>query len=170
MQKRFDITISPWICKIANVLVSFQVERLIRTIKSRLWRYFSSTKRFRWLDALPDIIKAYNESRHSSHGFAPAHIKKRDYDEVLGNLYMKFALEQPKTPKYSIGDSVRISLKKLIFQKSYESTYSDEIFVVDAIHTTFPVISYKLKDAAGRILDGTYVEGEIVAATPQDAA
>lgn len=122
------------------------------------------------MDALPDIIRAYNETPHSSHGFAPAQIKKKDYDEVLGNLYMKFALEKPKKPKFALNDTVRLSLKKLTFQKGYIANYSDEIFKIYAVYTTFPVVSYKLQDSAGRILDGSYVEGELVAANEQDAA
>lgn len=122
------------------------------------------------MDALPDIIRAYNQSPHSAHGFAPANIKRKDYDTVLGNLYMKFTLQKPKRPKFAVTDTVRISLKKLIFKKSYEANYSDEIFKIYSIHTTYPVVSYKLADSANRVLDGSYVEGELVAATPQDAA
>lgn len=146
------------------------IERLIRTVKGKLWRHFSSTGSFYWLDTIPKIIKAYNSTPHSSHGFVPSLIKRKDYDNVLSNLYMKFALMKPKKPKYKLNDYVRISLKKLIFRKKYEANYSSEIFQVSKVHTVFPVVSYKLIDRSNRELDGSYIESEIISATPNDAA
>lgn len=145
-------------------------ERVIRTIKSRLWRHFTSTGSFVWLDALPKIVKAYNNSQHSSHKFVPALIKKNDWDQVLSNLYTKFALIKPKKPKFEKDTTVRISRKKLIFRKKYEANYSNEIFWIDKVHTSYPVVSYKLRDSSDRVLDGSYTENELTEAIPEDAS
>lgn len=151
-------------------LKSQTIERAIRTVKQRLWRFFTSTNSFIWLDALPKIISAYNLTPHSAHKFAPALIKKKDWDQVLNNLYIKFALIKEKKPKYEIGTPVRISRKKLIFRKKYEANYSDEIFYIHQVHTRYPVITYKLRDISGRELDGSYNELELIESIPENGA
>jgi transposase InsO family protein len=42
------------------------VERLIRTLKTRMWRYFTAKKTMRYIDILPDLVLSYNHSVHRS--------------------------------------------------------------------------------------------------------
>lgn len=51
---------------------AFLAERLIRTLKGRLYRYFDRKNNFRWIDVLQDVTRAYNNSVHRSLGVAPA--------------------------------------------------------------------------------------------------
>ena len=36
------------------------VERLIRTLKTRMWRYFTAKKTMQYIDMLPDLVYSYN--------------------------------------------------------------------------------------------------------------
>lgn len=54
----------------------FKVDRLIRTIKSKIWRYFDHSGKQNWHEVLDDIMENYNNSKHRSHGYVPAKIKK----------------------------------------------------------------------------------------------
>ena len=42
------------------------VERLIRTLKTKMWRYFTAKKTMRYIDVLPDLVYSYNHSVHRS--------------------------------------------------------------------------------------------------------
>ena len=42
------------------------VERWIRTMKEKIWKYFSANSTDVYIDALPDLVKEYNNARHSS--------------------------------------------------------------------------------------------------------
>ena len=42
------------------------VERWIRTMKERMWKYFTDNSTNRYVDVLPDLVKGYNNTRHSS--------------------------------------------------------------------------------------------------------
>src|SRR5438552_17537168 len=46
-------------------------ERFNRTLKSKMWRYFTRRGSYRWINVLPDLISAYNASKHRSIGMAP---------------------------------------------------------------------------------------------------
>jgi transposase InsO family protein len=50
------------------------VERLIRTLKTKMWRYFTAKKAMRYMDMLPDLVYSYNHSVHRSIKTKPAEV------------------------------------------------------------------------------------------------
>ena len=65
-----------------------------------------------------------------------------------------------KSGKFKIGDRVRISLEKNIFEKGYETNWTQEIFVMyDIKYSNVPY--YYLKDLKNEKLDGTFYEQEL---------
>lgn len=148
-------------------LKAVSVERFNQTLKRMIFKYFTEEKTKRWENKLKDFLYSYNNTPHNSHGFAPAKIKKSDYDQVLTNLYSKYASMKPPVPRYKPNDKVRISVKKFPFQKKYLAQYSEEIFTIKSIHTDFPVVSYKLQDSNFEELQGTFVEGELSKVAPE---
>ena len=48
------------------------VQRFIRTLKTRLCRYFTHSKSFRYVDVLQDLVYSYNHTHHRSIGMEPA--------------------------------------------------------------------------------------------------
>ena len=57
-------------------------ERAIRTIKNRLQKCFSKNKNHIWIDVVDQIVKNYNATPHSSHGFPPQDVADENRDEV----------------------------------------------------------------------------------------
>ena len=51
-------------------------ERFNRTIKIRIWTYFSDRGTVRWVDIIKDLVDAYSHSRHRSIGMGPADVQK----------------------------------------------------------------------------------------------
>ena len=41
-------------------------ERWNRTLKEKMWRYFTHTGSYRWVDVLQDLVSAYNDAQHRS--------------------------------------------------------------------------------------------------------
>ena len=52
------------------------VERFNRTIKEKMWRYFTETNTKKWINILPELIKSYNNSYHRSIKRKPNDVNK----------------------------------------------------------------------------------------------
>ena len=63
------------------------VERFNRTLKSRMWRYFSARQTNHYLDILPKLLQAYNHSWHRSIGAVPADVRLTDEARIWKRLY-----------------------------------------------------------------------------------
>ena len=54
------------------------VERFNRTLKTRIWKYFTAhNDTRRYIDVLPQLVNAYNNTTHSSTKMKPAQVEKR---------------------------------------------------------------------------------------------
>lgn len=134
-------------------------ERVIKTLKGRLYRYFTYKKSWRYLGVLDKIVSAYNQAKHRSIGMAPIEVTNENEAEVRQKLYPD---EGPKTIKYKfeLADSVRIAREKSVFGKGYKQQWSDEIFKIERRLATDPPV-YKLKDFANEVIVGTFYEPEL---------
>ncbi|XP_015601788.1 uncharacterized protein LOC107270880 [Cephus cinctus] len=65
-----------------------------------------------------------------------------------------------KRPKFKIGDRVRISKFKHIFEKGYTPNWTTEIFTVSRVKNTDPV-TYNLKDYQDHSIEGGFYEHEL---------
>lgn len=133
-------------------------ERFLKTIKTRIWRYFTYKNTFRYTDILQALVHAYNHTVHSSIKMAPAEVNDRNILQVWRALYSK--KEKYVAPKLKIGDNVRISREKKHFAKGYERNWTEEIFTVSRV-IRHPCPVYELKDLAAETIDGTFYEQEL---------
>jgi hypothetical protein len=62
--------------------------------------------------------------------------------------------------KFEVGDKVRISRIKGIFEKGYVPNWSEEIFVVHDKKARQPPV-YEVKDQLGEVLEGVFYEQEL---------
>ena len=69
--------------------------------------------------------------------------------DVKDNTYVDFEKEvDDKDPKFKVGDYVRISKYKNIFEKEYVSNWSEEVFITSKIKNTVPW-TYVINDLDG---------------------
>ena len=136
-------------------------ERVIRTVKERIWRYFTHKNTRRYIDVLQNIVKAYNSSQHSSIKMAPSAVTLENAAVARENLMRRYAHVKRRLPKYSLNDVVRISRVKNIFEKGYESGWTLELFKIDRISETRPPVVYYLKDLSGENIEGFFYEQEL---------
>ena len=59
-----------------------------------------------------------------------------------------------------MGDEVRITKKKKVFEKGYTTRWTEEIFTITEVQNTNPV-TYKLADLQGEEIKGTIYEPEL---------
>lgn len=69
-------------------------ERVIKTIKHRLWRYFTHKNTRRYIDVLPAIIHSYNHTVHSGIKMAPATVNLHNADVARSNLIKKYSANE----------------------------------------------------------------------------
>ena len=125
-------------------------ERMIRTLKGRLEKYFWENKTRRYIDVLQQIVDNYNQTPHRSIGMAPIDVNLSNRADVFKKLYKRE--ETGYVPRLSIGDKVRIVKTKALFEKGYTRNWSLELFTIVSAKSREGVDFYKLKDESGNIL------------------
>lgn len=136
------------------------IERFNRTLKTKMWKYFTEYNTKKYIDVIPDFMYSYNHTWHRSIKMEPASVNADNKNEVLENLYGNLKSLKRKQPTFKVGDTVRIGRQKLHFEKGYKQNWSIEIFTVNQIIRRIPTV-YKLKDLAGEEIQGTFYEAEL---------
>ena len=137
------------------------VERWIRTMKEKMWKYFTDNNTHTYMDVLPELVEDYNNTVHSSIKMTPIEAsKKKNELTVWYNLYPDRYKIYDLTPKFSVGDKVRITKEKNVFEKGYTTRWKEEIFKIKEIQNTNPV-TYKLADLKDKEIKGTFYEPEL---------
>lgn len=144
------------------VLKCSVVERFNRTLKQRMWAFFTHTSSHRFVDELQRLVQGYNATRHSTIKMAPKDVNDKTMAQVYHHLKAKWAKQDADTPTttFKVGDHVRISLDKGPFAKSYEENWSQEVFKIRRVLPRKPVV-YELEDLAGEVLQGTFYRWEV---------
>ena len=137
------------------------IERFNRTLKSKLWRYFTALNTYRYVDVLQAFIDVYNHSYHRTIKMAPVEVKPNNSLMVWRTVYGSRFGARVKNPLLKEGDHVRVSKLKGVFAKGYQQTFSDEIFIVDGVELKEDVYIYRLKDYAGETVTGIFYAQEL---------
>ena len=135
------------------------VERFNRTLKTSMWKYFHANDTNKWIDVLNNFVTNYNTTKHSVIGMKPADVNEENKNEVWMRLFGQPVGDIP-SPKFKIGDHVRISKYKNVFAKGYESNFTEEIFQVEKVFAADPNM-YELKDLEGEEILGKFYEQEL---------
>ena len=143
------------------------VERVIPTLKTRMWRYFTAKRTRRYIDVLPDLVDSYNRSKHRSIQKKPINVTQNNEREVWHTLYGERENKEPIKYKFEVGDQVRISKMKRTFEKGYLPNFSKEIFTVSQQIPRRPPV-YKLKDYDQEELSGTFYNEELQKVIKED--
>ena len=143
------------------------VERLNRTLRQKLMRYFTYTGRKVWYNILTNIMSTYNKTKHSAlfHEMAPCDVN----DKNESNIWQKrqvttsaksntIVIANDKTIK--LGNYCRVSVAK-VMKKNFSQNWSEEIFQIVGRDTKqFPVMYY-LQDLNGKHIKGRFYKEEI---------
>ena len=139
-------------------------ERAIKTIKTKLYRYFTKKGNYSYIDVQQSIADSYNKTYHRTIGAPPAVVKEYNAEEVRLSTYFarhnqkRFNL---KRFKFKVGDFMRISYLKNVFTRSYDETYSGEVFQVYKLYHRGILPIYRLRDLQLEEIKGTFYESEL---------
>lgn len=135
-------------------------ERFNRTILTKLYKHFHFIGSYKWINSIQKIIDTYNNSKHRTIKMKPIEVNTKNEKEILATIYQKNSTFNEETAKFIIGDHVRISKHKTIFEKGYTPNWSTEIFIVEKILQTNP-ITYILKDMNNQKIQGLFYNYEM---------
>ena len=127
---------------------SVVAERFIK--KNKIYKHMTTIGKDVYFNDLDDIVKNYNNNVHSS-------IKMKPKD-VTDDSFVEYSEEaNKKSPKFKVGDNVRISKNKNIFAKEYTPNWSEEGFVVNKVQNTVPW-TYLMNNLNGEEIKGNFYE------------
>ena len=129
---------------------SVVAERFIKTLKNKIYKHMITIGENVYFNDLDNIVKKYNNAVYSS-------IKMKPKD-VTDDSFVEYSEEtNKKSPKFKVGDDVRISMYKNIFAKGYTPNWSEEVFVVNKVQKTVPW-TYLINDLSGEDIKGSFYE------------
>ena len=132
---------------------SVVAERFIKTLKYKIYKHMTTIVENVYSNDLDDNVKRYNNTIHSSMKMKPK--------DVTDDSFVEYSEEtNKKSPKFKVGDNVRISKYKNIFAKGYRPNWSEEVFVVNKVQNTVPW-TYLINDLKFEEINGSFYEKEL---------
>ena len=137
------------------------VERFNRTLKEIMWKRFTAENTRTWIDMLDQLLHGYNNRIHSTIGMTPVKASLKENEvKVLQNITKKSKVTSKTKAKLKVGDKVRMSRTKALFEKGYLPNWSEETYIIDKVRKTNP-ITYKIKDTLGEVIEGSFYSEEL---------
>ncbi|MCG8078618.1 MAG: DDE-type integrase/transposase/recombinase [Candidatus Thiodiazotropha taylori] len=153
-------------------------ERLIKTLKHKLFRYMMKHRTQRYIDVLPAIVHSYNHTRHRSLGKTPASINKDNEGESRLQQYLlrqtgvkskkRSSKKGLRRYKFKLGQTVRLSHVRSLFDREYSQKWTGEIFKVKTRFRRDGIPVYTLASWDEESVDGTFYEPEMQAVLVDD--
>lgn len=137
------------------------IERFNRTLKSVMYKKFSLNGNYKWVSLLPMLVNYYNNSVHRTIKMKPKDVSVNDEARLL-SIYNKLE-ENVKVRRkidLKLGDHVRLSKVKGLFEKNYIPNWSTELFQIKKIAKTKPT-TYILNDLNGEQILGCFYREEL---------
>ena len=135
------------------------VERWNRTMKNIMWKYITANSTQKYIDVLPSMVDNYNSTYHRSIKLTPSDARNpSNYQHVYNALYGN--VRKSTSPKFHVGDKVRITRKKGTFEKGFTPNWTEELFTISSVKATNPT-TYTIKDHLGEPVRGSFYEQEL---------
>ena len=142
------------------------VERFNRTLKTKMWKYFTQNHTYHYLNVLDELLQSYNKTYHSSTKKAPVEVTPENERGVWLTLFGNIENFKRKPFIFNVGDTVRVSKQKLTFEKGYETNWTEELFVVTECVRRDPP-EYRIKDLLDEPIQGTFYAQELQKVEPK---
>ena len=102
------------------------IERWNRTMKEKMFKYFSANSTRKYNNVIDEMVDDYNSTRHSSIKMTPvAASEKKNERAVWMNLYGNESAQNINF-KFKVGEKVRITKKKGLSDKVYTPKWTEE--------------------------------------------
>jgi len=131
-------------------------ERFNRTLKTKMYKYFTKNNTYCYLDIINDLLAIYNNSVHFVIGMLPSKVNASDIHSLWRNVNSLWAKIPHACVKFKMGDLVRRTKQKVVFAKVYEQTLPTEIFRAVKGIPRLPQPVYQLSDLQCRPIEGQF--------------
>ena len=113
---------------------------------------------------LDDIVKSYNFRFHRMINTSPELAEKEQNHfkvRLAQERYYHKIIEKSKTPKYKVGQYVRVAKSGNVFKRSYDEQFDTDFYIIEDIKKNLPRPMYVLKSPLGITQTDLYYEEEI---------
>ena len=139
-------------------LKSVFVERFNRTMKEYLTIDMTEKSTTYYLPIIKEFLDEYNTTKRRATGETPENLYFKNGD----SKEKKVVKDNLPLPKFKVGDYVRLSKVKGIFEKGYTSRYTYEVFKVESVDDADYPYLYQLTDLMDEKIEGKAYEKEMV--------
>lgn len=144
-------------------LKSNVAERVIKTVKNKIFKYFTQNQTHKWVDILPQITSAYNDTYHRSLRMSPndaintpdATLWRQQYIERMKPL------SHVRKYKFNVGHQVKISTLNDKFSREYDVKWTGEYFQIISRRYSQGIPMYKIKSYDNEEIKGSFYEKEL---------
>ena len=138
-------------------------ERVIRTIKNKLYKLFHTRQSYEYIDVLQAIVKSYSTTPHRSLGYKlPSEITKENEEFVWLSKMRPETLNYPLSAfRYKIAQHVRLAYNRYKFSRDYQQKWTTELFKISARLIKQNISVYKLVDLMQDPVLGVFQEDEM---------
>ena len=77
-------------------------ERFNRTLKTKMWKYFTQKETYKCIDVLDGMVHSYNDTYYRTIGKSPSSVTKADESTIHNKMYGTVAVAEKK-PKPKSG-------------------------------------------------------------------
>lgn len=139
-------------------------ERAIKTLKLKMYRYFTHKQTHRYIDKLQDFANSYNATYHRSIKMKPSQVNEQNEKQLWFDQYALPMIQKPPKqhkPKLKPGDLVRMTYIKQKFDREYDQRWTGELFRVKKINWMNRIPVYSVKDFHNSDILGNLYENEL---------
>ena len=105
------------------------------------------------------MVDKYNSTYHRSIKLTHSDARNpSNYQHVYNALYGN--VQKSTSPKFHIGDKVRITRKKGTFEKGFTPNWTEELFTISSVKANNPT-TYTITDQLGEPVRGSFYEQEL---------
>ncbi len=108
------------------------INRFSRLLKEVMYKHFTETNTTNWINSLQEFVDNYNNTPHGG----ICNVKPNEANQYFMSVRDCFIDKIKNTVEHNklkVGDIVRTRLKKTVFDKGYERTWSKKTFIITSI-------------------------------------
>ena len=107
------------------------------------------------------MVEKYNNPYHRSIKLTPSDARDpSSYQHVHNALYANVNSRKATSPKFLVGDQVRITRKKASSEKGFTPNWTEEVFTISSVKATKPP-TYTIMDRLGEPVHWTSYKQEL---------
>jgi hypothetical protein len=146
------------VCRNPDVKCSV-IERAIRNMRERLYKYFTYKNTYRYIDVITKCVERYNGTVHTTTGMAPPNVRDTDILTIWKNKTHR--LGRMAAPKFHLDQHMRIGKEKMKFSKGGEQNFTTDIFMINKVIRRSPSSIYEIEDLRGQHITDQFCMEEL---------